>query len=193
MKRVCVFCGSSMGRRPVYARAGRALGAAVARRGLGLVYGGSSIGLMGVVADAALQGGAEVIGIIPRALARREIAHGGLSRLEVVSSMHARKARMAALADAFIAMPGGLGTLEELSEVLTWGYLGIHRKPTGLLDAAGYWDPLIALLDHAVAEGFLRPEHRELVLVDRSPGRLLERLGRHRVPPATRWLKPRAT
>ncbi len=148
---------------------------------------------MGVLADSALERGAQVVGILPRALARREIAHGGLTRLEVVASMHVRKARMAELSDAFIAMPGGLGTLEELAEVLTWGYLGIHRKPTGLLDVAGYWDPLIALLDHAVEEGFLRPEHRSLVVVERSPARLLDRLARHRVPTAPRWIGQRST
>jgi uncharacterized protein (TIGR00730 family) len=188
VKNVCVFCGSSMGRRPAYARAAQALGTSLAGSGLGLVYGGGSIGLMGVVADAALEGGSRVIGVIPKALARREIAHHGLTRLEVVPSMHARKARMAALSDAFVAMPGGIGTLEELFEVLTWGYLGIHAKPVGLLDVGGYWRPLIRLLDHAVEEGFLRPAHRKLVVVDRSPARLLARLARHRVPAATRWI-----
>ena len=191
VKNVCVFCGSSSGRRPAYARAARQLGAAIAEREMGLVYGGGSIGLMGVLADAALAAGAEVVGVIPRALARREIAHHGLTRLEVVPSMHARKARMAKLSDAFVAMPGGIGTMEELFEVLTWGYLGIHAKPTGLLDVGGYWQPLIRLLDHAVEEGFLRPAHRKLVVVDRSPARLLERLARHRVPAATRWIDER--
>ena len=193
MKNVCVFCGSSNGRRPAYARAARAFGAALAERGMGLVYGGGSIGLMGVVADAALAGGAEAIGVIPQALARREIAHHGLTRLEVVPSMHVRKARMAELSDAFVALPGGIGTLEELFEVLTWGYLGIHAKPTGLLDVGGYFRPLIRLLDHAVEEGFLRPAHRKLVVVDRSPARLLERLARHRVPHATRWIGEKET
>jgi hypothetical protein len=193
VKKICVFCGSSPGRNPAYARAARQLGAAVAERGMGLVYGGGSIGLMGTVADAALAGGAEVLGVIPKALARREIAHHGLSRLEVVPSMHVRKARMAELSDAFVAMPGGIGTLEELFEVLTWGYLGIHAKPVGLLDTAGYWRPLIRLLDHAVEEGFLRPAHRKLVVVDRSPARLLARLARHRVPPATRWIGEKET
>ena len=137
---------------------------------------------MGVVADAAWRAVPRWSGVIPRALFRREIAHHGLTRLEVVPSMHARKARMARLSDAFVALPGGIGTLEELFEVLTWGYLGIHAKPTGLLDVGGYWRPLIRLLDHAVEEGFLRPAHRKLVVVDRSPARLLERLARHRVP-----------
>jgi uncharacterized protein (TIGR00730 family) len=193
VKNICVFCGSSFGRKPAYARAARQLGAALASRDLGLVYGGGSIGLMGAVADAALEAGAPVVGVIPRALARREIAHHGLTRLEVVPSMHARKARMARLSDAFVAMPGGIGTLEELFEVLTWGYLGIHAKPTGLLDVGGYWKPLVRLLDHAVEEGFLRPAHRKLVVIDRSPDRLLARLLAHRVPSATRWIGDKET
>ena len=193
VKNICVFCGSANGRRPAYARAARAFGAALAGKGYGLVYGGGSIGLMGVVADAAMEGGASAVGVIPRALFRREIAHHGLTRLEVVPSMHARKARMARLSDAFVALPGGIGTLEELFEVLTWGYLGIHAKPTGLLDVGGYWRPLIRLLDHAVEEGFLRPAHRKLVVVDRSPARLLERLARHRIPPSTRWIDEKET
>src|SRR5512136_432379 len=193
VKKVCVFCGSSPGRNPAYARAARRLGGSLGERGIGLVYGGGSIGLMGVVADAALEGGVEVLGVIPKALARREIAHHGLTRLEVVPSMHVRKARMAELSDAFVAMPGGIGTLEELFEVLTWGYLGIHAKPVGLLDVGGYWRPLIRLLDHAVEEGFLRPAHRKLVVVDRSPSRLLDRIARHRVPHATRWIGERQT
>jgi hypothetical protein len=193
VKNICVFCGSSFGRKPAYARAARQLGAALASREIGLVYGGGSIGLMGAVADAALEAGAPVVGVIPRALARREIAHHGLTRLEVVPSMHARKARMARLSDAFVAMPGGIGTLEELFEVLTWGYLGIHAKPTGLLDVGGYWKPLVRLLDHAVEEGFLRPEHRKLVVIDKSPDRLLGRLLAHRVPAATRWIGEKET
>ena len=193
VKTICVFCGSANGRREGYARSARKFGAALAAKGLGLVYGGGSIGLMGVVADAALEGGAPVVGVIPRALFRREIAHHGLTRLEVVPSMHVRKARMARLSDAFVALPGGIGTLEELFEVLTWGYLGIHAKPVGLLDVGGYWRPLVLLLDHAVEEGFLRPAHRKLVVIDRSPVRLLERLARHRVPAATRWLDEKET
>jgi uncharacterized protein (TIGR00730 family) len=193
VKNICVFCGSANGRRPAFAAAARRFGAALAGRGLGLVYGGGSIGLMGVVADAALAGGSPVVGVIPKALARREIAHHGLTRLEVVPSMHARKARMAKLSDAFVALPGGIGTMEELFEVLTWGYLGIHAKPVGLLDVAGYWRPLIRLLDHAVEEGFLRRTHRDLVVVDRSPDRLLERLARHRVPRAVRWIDEKET
>ncbi len=194
VRRVCVFCGSAAGARPAYRRAAARLGEALARRGLGLVYGGGSIGLMGMVADAALAAGGEVVGVIPRRLARKEIAHAGLTRLRVVPSMHARKAMMADLADAFVAMPGGLGTLEELTEVLTWAQLGLHAKPCALLEVAGYWRPLIRLLDHAVEERFLKPEHRRLLLVERSPERLLDRLGRWRPPPHVRkWIDRRAT
>jgi uncharacterized protein (TIGR00730 family) len=191
MKRVCVFCGSSSGNRASYARAARATGRALAARRLGLVFGGSAIGLMGVLADEVLEAGGEAVGVIPRSLERKEIAHRRLTRLHVVATMHERKARMARLADAFVALPGGLGTLEELTEALTWAYLGIHRKPTGLLDVGGYWRPLIAFLDHAVDEGFLRPEHRRLVIVDRNPGRLLDRLESHRMPDAPRWVGSR--
>ncbi len=170
------------------------LGAAMVRRGLGLVYGGGGIGLMGVVADEVLARGGEAVGVIPRRLARKEVAHPGLTRLHVVSSMHARKARMAELADAFVAMPGGLGTLEELAEVLTWAYLGIHRKPTGLLDVAGYWRPLVALLDHAVEEGFLRPEHAALIRFEDDPARLLDGLAAWTPPPHPPvWLDPSET
>ncbi len=194
MRRVCVFCGSATGARPAYRRAAARLGVELARRGLGLVYGGGSVGLMGVAADAALAAGGEVTGVIPRGLARKELAHAGLTHLRVVSSMHARKAAMADLADAFVALPGGLGTLEELSEVLTWAQLGLHAKPCALLDVAGYWRPLIRLLDHAVEERFVRPEHRRLLLVERSPGRLLDRLGRWRPPPRRRrWIDRRGT
>jgi uncharacterized protein (TIGR00730 family) len=191
MKRVCVFCGSSSGNRASYARAARATGRALAARRLGLVFGGSAIGLMGVLADEVLEAGGEAVGVIPRSLERKEIAHRRLTRLHVVATMHERKARMARLADAFVALPGGLGTLEELTEALTWAYLGIHRKPTGLLDVGGYWRPLIAFLDHAVDEGVLRPEHRRLVIVDRNPGRLLDRLESHRMPDAPRWVGSR--
>ena len=149
---------------------------------------------MGVVADAALAAGGEVVGVIPRGLARKEIAHAGLTRLQVVPSMHHRKAMMADLSDAFVAMPGGMGTLEELTEVLTWAQLGIHHKPCALLDVAGYWRPLIRLLDHAVEERFLRAEHRRLLLVERGPDRLLDRLARWRPPPhLRRWIDRRAT
>ncbi len=193
MRRVCVFCGSSLGSNPAYADAARRLGEALARRGLGLVYGGGSVGLMGVVADAALAAGGEVVGVIPGALERRELAHRRLTRLHVVGSMHERKARMAELSDAFVALPGGLGTLEELAEVLTWAQLGLHRKPCALLDAGGYWRPLTAFLDHAVAERFVRPEHRAMLLVEEDPEALLERLSRFRPPAVQRWIDEETT
>jgi uncharacterized protein (TIGR00730 family) len=191
MQRVCVFCGSSPGVQPGYLAAARALGDQLARRGLGLVYGGASIGLMGAVADAALAGGGEVIGVIPAALQAKEIAHEGLTRLEVVGSMHERKARMSELADAFIALPGGMGTLEELSEMLTWAQLGLHRKPCGLLDVAGYWQPLVVFFDHAVQEQFLRPHHRALLLVEEEPLALLNALAAYVPPEQQKWIDRR--
>lgn len=189
LQRVCVFCGSSPGARPAYLDAARSLGSLLARSGVGLVYGGASVGLMGAVADAALAAGGEVVGVIPGALAAKEIAHAGLTRLEVVASMHERKARMADLADGFVALPGGMGTLEELSEVLTWGQLGLHRKACGLLDVAGYWQPLVAFLDHAVEERFLRREDRALLLVHEEPVALLEALRRHEPPLHGKWIE----
>ena len=183
MRRVCVFCGSSAGSRPEYRRSAEIFGSVLARRGVGLVYGGGSVGLMGALANAVLVGGGEVTGIIPRALWEREIAHTGTTHLEVVDGMHPRKARMAELADAFVALPGGLGTLEELFEVWTWAQLGIHGKPLGLLNVEGYFDPLIAFLEHAVAERFVLAAHRALLRVEREPERLLDWLGRFRPPP----------
>jgi uncharacterized protein (TIGR00730 family) len=189
--RVCVFAGSSVGRHPEYAQLARALAVELARRRLGLVYGGGSVGLMGVLADTALAQGAEVIGVIPEALATPELAHPGLSELRVVASMHERKATMAQLADGFVALPGGLGTLEETFEILTWGQLGIHDKPVGLLDVAGYWRHLADLLAHGVREGFIRAEHAEFLLVGDSPSALLDRLAAWRPPRLPRpWLKP---
>jgi uncharacterized protein (TIGR00730 family) len=164
-RRVCVFCGSSDGTRQDYLREAANLGRALAAKGWGLVYGGAGIGLMGALANAALDGGAEVIGVIPEALAAREIAHSGLNELQIVGSMHERKARMASLADAFIALPGGYGTLDEFLEILTWAQLGIHQKPCVLVNTAGYFDGLLSFLDDAVSEGFLRSHNRELVLV----------------------------
>src|SRR5512140_2299313 len=165
MKRICVFCGSSVGRNPRYVEAARRVGVALARRGIGLVYGGASVGLMGAVADAALEAGGEVVGVIPKALQLRELAHARLTTLHVVASMHERKAKMAELADGFVALPGGMGTLEEFAEILTWAQLGLHAKPSGLLDVGGYYAPLIQFFDRAVVEGFVRPEHRRMVLV----------------------------
>jgi uncharacterized protein (TIGR00730 family) len=190
MHRICVFCGSSAGARPSYLAAARTLGEVIAERGLGLVYGGASIGLMGAIADAALDHGAEVVGVIPGPLEAREIAHPGLTRLEVVASMHDRKARMASLAEAFVALPGGMGTLEELAEMLTWAQLGIHHKPCGVLDVDGYWRPLMAFFDHAVQERFLRPEHRAMLVFDDRPRELLDALERFVPEPRRTWLGP---
>jgi uncharacterized protein (TIGR00730 family) len=184
VKRLCVFCGSAIGRQTAYADAARALATALLDRGLGLVYGGGSVGLMGTMADAVLAGGGEVIGVIPKGLARKELAHDGLTKLHLVGSMHERKALMASLADGFVALPGGLGTLEEILEVLTWSQLGIHRKPVGLVDVGGYWTGLLALLRHAVQEGFVRPEYADLLLVEPTPTALLDRFAAWRPPAA---------
>ena len=183
MKRLCVFCGANAGRDPVYRAAAQALGALLAREGVGLVYGGASIGLMGAVADAARAAGGEVIGVIPRALMKREIAHAGLADLRVVGSMHERKALMAELADGFIALPGGVGTLEELFEVWTWVHLGLHHKPCALLDVAGFYSGLARFLDHVEAEGFLREGVRDMLLVERDPAQLLAAMRAWRAPP----------
>ena len=188
MKCVCVFCGSSQGGSPVYLASARRLGTLLAAAGLRLVYGGASVGLMGAVADAALDAGGAVTGVIPRSLWEREVGHTGLTDLLVVESMHERKARMAELADAFLALPGGVGTLEELFEVWTWALLGIHAKPCGLLNVAGYFDPLLTFLDYATTEGFVRPAHRQMVIVDAEPERLLERFRAYRAPAVTKWL-----
>lgn len=188
MKRICVFCGSSMGASPAFAEGARALGTALAEAGITLVYGGGGVGLMGVLADAVLEAGGEVIGVIPRPLWARELGHTGLTVLHVVDTMHQRKALMAELSDGFIALPGGAGTLEEFAEMWTWGLLGVHRKPCGLLEVNGYYAPLLALLDHMVEQGFLRPEHRAMVLVEQDPRRLLERFAAYEPPPVARWL-----
>jgi len=189
MRRICVFCGSAVGVRPAYADAARGLGRELARRGLGLVYGGASVGLMGVLADTVLGEGGEVIGVIPGPLAARELAHAGLTKLHVVASMHERKATMARLSDGFVALPGGLGTLEETLEVLTWAQLGIHRKPVGVLDVEGYWSALERMLAHAVGEGFVRPEYAALLLRGTSAPELLDRLAAWRAPAIPRaWL-----
>lgn len=183
MQRVCVYCGSNPGRGEEYRALARAMGAAIAARGLGLVYGGASVGLMGELADAALAGGAEVTGVIPGVVSEREIAHSGLTELVPVTSMHERKTLMAERADAFVAMPGGLGTLEELFEILTWAQLGIHDKPVGLLNGLGYYDRLIAFLDHCLAEELVRPQHRALLKVARDPETLLDQLAAAGVAP----------
>ena len=191
MKRICVFCGSSEGARPAYAGAARVLGEELVRRGLGLVYGGGSVGLMGALADAVLAKGGEVIGVIPGPLASRELAHPHVTEMRVVESMHERKATMARLADAFIALPGGLGTLEETLEILTWAQLGIHQKPVAALNVAGYWDDLIRLLGHAIAEGFVRREYAALMLFADGAGELLDRMAAWQPPALPRaWLSP---
>jgi len=187
---LCVFCGSSPGTRPEYLDAALAFGRLVASRGLTLVYGGAAVGLMGAVADAALEAGGEVIGVLPHHLASKEIGHPGLTRLELVDTMHERKARMAELSDAFVALPGGLGTFEELFEIWTWGLLGLHRKPCGLLDVAGYYDHLITFLDHARAEDFVRPHHREMLVVERDGGALIDALARYEPPLTKTWVTP---
>ena len=178
MQRVCVFCGASSGRRSAYADAARALGAVCASRGIGVVYGGGRVGLMGAVADAALAAGGEVVGVIPQELVDRELAHGGLTELHVVGSLHERKALMAELSDAFAALPGGFGTLDELMEQLTWSQLGLHAKPVGLLDADEYWRPLIALARHATEEGFVREADLAAIAVAEEPAALLDALAR---------------
>lgn len=192
MKRVCVFCGSSPGADPRYAEAADAVGRTLAGRGIGLVYGGGNVGLMGRVADAALDAGGEVIGVIPNALVSKEVAHARLTRLDVVGSMHERKARMAELSDAFVALPGGVGTLEELFEILTWSQLGLHAKPCGLLDVGGYFRPLLTFLDHAVTERFVKPKHRALLLAGESIDDLLERFATWRAPQLDKWIDRRS-
>ncbi len=217
MKAVCVFCGSSSGSRDSYAKAARRMGAEVSRRGIRLVYGGGKVGLMGEVAGAALAGGGEVVGVIPRALLEKEISqinrwiatyleplnviprallekeisHEGLSKLYVVGSMHERKKLMADLSDGFIALPGGYGTLEEFLEVLSWAQLSIHEKPCSLLDVDGFYEPLSALFDKAVEEGFVQPGHRSLVLNEEDPGRLLDAMDRYEPPETKKWIGPR--
>ncbi len=188
MRRLCVFSGSSPGGHPDYAQAAEELGRALAAQDLGVVYGGAQVGLMGTVADAALDAGGEVVGVIPQALVDREIAHTGLSELHVVGSMHERKARMAELADGFVALPGGMGTLEELFEIYTWTQLGLQSKPLGLLDVRGYYTQLVAFLDHAVAERFVTAEHREMLVVEQRAEALIEAFRRWRPPVRTKWI-----
>ena len=187
--RICVFCGSRSGNSDAYADAARKLGASMAQQKIDLVYGGGHVGLMGIVADAVLRGGGKVYGVIPEKLAERELAHDTLTELFVVRNMHERKMKMADLSDAFIAMPGGFGTMDELFEVVTWGQLGIQRKAIGLLNVDGYWDPMLAWIEHALDEQFIRPHHRNLIVVADEPVALLDLLAQHE-PPAglTKWL-----
>jgi uncharacterized protein (TIGR00730 family) len=189
MHRVCVYAGSNPGADPAYAEATRALAHELAGRGIGLVYGGSRLGLMGVVADTILAARGEAIGVMPQALVDREIGHPGLTELKIVSSMHERKALMAELADAFVALPGGIGTLEELIEVYTWSQLGIHDKACGVLNVRGYYDGLATFLDHAVSEGFLRPQHRAVLSVTEDPAHLLDALAAYEPPRVGKWLE----
>ncbi len=187
MRRICVYAGSNPGNDPAFAAGARALATAMADRGVGLVYGGGKVGLMGVLADTMLERGGEAIGVMPQALIAREIGHRGLTELKVVGSMHERKALMAELSDAFAAVLGGIGTLEELIEVYTWSQLGLHDKPMGLLNVRGYYRPLAALLDHAVQEGFLRAEHRAALHVAETPEELLERFAAWEPPRVEKW------
>ncbi len=189
MKRIAVFCGSRSGARAGYVDATVALARALARRGIGVVYGGGRVGLMGVLADAALAEGAEVIGVIPRRLMDKELGHGGCTRLHVVHTMHERKALMSDLAEGFIALPGGFGTLDEFFEILTWSQLGLHGKPCGVLNAAGYFDALLAWLDHARDEAFLRPQHRGLVLCEADADALLDAMAGFAPPPEPHWIE----
>jgi len=188
MKRICIFCASSPGNRPEYAAAAEEMATELVNRKIGLVYGGSKVGLMGVLADAVLGAGGEAVGVIPKNLMEREVGHAGLSKLHVVRSMHERKALMADLSDAFIALPGGFGTLEEFCEVVTWSQLGLHAKPCGILNVLEYYSPLLAMFDHAVEERFLKPENRALVLARASPAELLRALEQWRPLRVEKWL-----
>ena len=194
MKSICVFCGSNAGNQPISRSEAEKLGRLLAARGIELVYGGGNIGLMGAVADACLEAGGTVVGVIPQALMGKEVAgcpvdHRALTRLEVVDSMHTRKARMAELAEGFIALPGGFGTFEEFCEILTWGQLGFHAKPMGLLNVNGFYDPLLAMFDRAVADGFLRLQNRAMALADRDIEGLLAAMAAYRAEPVSKWLK----
>ncbi len=182
LKRVCVFCGSNTGTRAAYIEAAENLGKLLAKRGIGLVYGGGKVGLMGKIADSILASGGEVIGVIPQSLMHKEIAHAGVTDLRVVDSMHQRKALMAQLSDGFIALPGGFGTFEEFCEIVTWAQLGLHAKPCGILNIEGYYDCLLGLFDHAVAEKFLRPANRALVIADKNPSEILNLLANYKAP-----------
>jgi uncharacterized protein (TIGR00730 family) len=188
MKRICVFCGSSQGSRPEYRVAAEELGAELVRRNIGLVYGGGNVGLMGMLAEAVLSAGGEAVGVIPEHLMGREVGHKGLTKLHVVRSMHERKALMADLSDAFIALPGGFGTLEEFCEVVTWAQLGLHAKPCGVLNVLGYYSPLLAMFDHAVEERFLKTENRGLVLARESAAELLQALEQWHPARVEKWL-----
>ena len=194
IRRICVFCGSKPGASPLFTDAARILGGALAKQKIGLVYGGASVGLMGTIADAVLAHGGEVVGVIPHGLAAKEIAHHGLTQLHRVNSMHERKALMEQLSDAFIAMPGGFGTLEEVLEIVTWIQLGLHQKPTGLLNVSGFYEPLLQQIEQGVRWGFIPAELKPALISDSDPLHLLQRLHEHAVPPATvRWIRREET
>ena len=188
MKRICVYCGSSYGKLPAYTEAAKALGKVLTDHGMGLVYGGASVGIMGVVADAVLENGGEVVGVIPQAIADKEIAHTGLTALKVVPNMHERKAMMADYSDGFIALPGGLGTMEELFEVWTWAQLGFHNKPCGLLNVAGYYDHLNAFISHAVGQEYVKAAHQETLLVSTEPNDLIEQMTNYKPAVGSKWI-----
>ena len=194
MKSLCVFCGSNAGHQPIYRAEAEKLGRLLAAQGIQLIYGGGNVGLMGAVADACLNAGGQVIGVIPEALVGKEVAgrhvdHRELTRLEVVDSMHTRKARMAELSDGFVALPGGFGTIEEFCEILTWGQLGFHVKPMGLLNVNGFYDPLLAMFDRAVSDGFLREQNRAMALTATDIEALLAAMAAYRAEPVNKWLK----
>ena len=194
LRRICVFCGSASGSKPVYAEAARELAREVARRGIGLVYGGGAVGLMGIAADAALEAGAEVIGVIPYGLLKREVGHGGGVAMHIVDTMHERKAKMAALSDGFVVLPGGFGTLEEAVEALTWLQLGIQAKGVVFLDVEGYWGPFLAALDHMATQGFIRPGHRPMAMRAATVAEALDALATFSPPAGTQaWLRPEQT
>lgn len=188
MQRICVFCGSSSGAYPIFKQAAAALGETLARHQLALVYGGATVGTMGTLADAVMAAGGEVYGVIPRGLFGREVPHHHITQLDIVDSMHERKARMAELADAFITLPGGIGTFEEMFEILTWAQLGIHQKPVGLLNVNGFYDKLLDFLDEAVSNGFVKPQHRELLVVKNNPDELVQALKELRPPLVSKWM-----
>jgi uncharacterized protein (TIGR00730 family) len=187
MKAVCVYCGSSNGAKPLYAEAARSFGRALVAADLALVYGGGKVGLMGTIADAVMEAGGRAIGVIPELLVNKEVGHNGLTELHVVPDMHQRKKMMADLSDAFVAMPGGVGTLEELFEAYTWAQLGYHQKPVALLNIDGYYDPLIAMLEHTVQEGFMRQTYHDILQVDSDPVALIARLRGYQSPPKDKW------
>ena len=193
MKRLCVYCGSSSGGQTDYARVARQLARAMVSRNIGLVYGGASVGIMGEIANAVLEEGGNVIGVIPKRLFAKEIAHTGITELREVGSMHERKSLMADLSDGFIALPGGFGTIEEILEIITWSQLGMHRKPCGLLNVCRYYDKLIEFLDHAVSEQFIKTSHRSTILIDESPDALLEKFKAYKAPETTKWIDRKST